>query len=123
MRRIMWAGLTAFVALLLSVQAAGAVIIVTCRDGNPQAVANAPGQAPQPVDWARCDGIVDGTCHFAIARGGCGCAPIGCCGFIKAAVPVGQRRSVSDAFTRLRLRCRRCPVNPAGPTASYPIGP
>src|SRR2546428_538368 len=85
----------AFAALLVSAQAAGAVLIVTCRDGNPQAVVKAPGQPLQPVDWVTCDEVVDRTCNFAIERGGCGCVLKGCCGYIKVAVPVRHQRSVS----------------------------
>src|SRR5712691_8884991 len=112
--------LAVFVAVfvLLTASTAHPAIKVTCVDGNAQAVLKAPGQPPEPVDWVTCDTVVDGTCNFTIERGGCGCAPKGCCGFVEAAVPVRRQGIVLQAFGfKLRLRCRSCPVPSPGPTA------
>jgi len=101
--------LVGLVRLLLSPAgpAAGAWRL-TCTDGQAEVVLKAPHQPPQPIAWARCDTTVDGTCGFRIERAGCGCAPVGCCGFNDFAVAVGKRLIVPASIRPpLRLRCRR----------------
>jgi len=127
MRRIMWVALATLVAVLILPSVGHAAIRVTCFDGNAQAVVKVPGHPPGPSNgFVTCDTTVDGTCTFLVERGGCLCAPKGCCGFDEFTVPVRRQRAVRRKLSRpkLILRCRPCPVPPPfPPNAICPVAP